>query len=73
MEFRKFGLAERSEDDDVRSEATVRLIAASLCEPDGSSAITLEQARKLKPHVASALFEAVLDVNRVRRGEQGNA
>lgn len=73
VEFRKFGLAERSEDDEVRSEAIVRLIAASLCESDGTPAMTIEQARKLKSHVASSLFEAVLDVNRVHRGEQGNA
>ena len=72
VEFRKFGLAERSEDDEVRAEAMVRLIAASLCEPDGKPAMTLDQARKLKSHVAAALFDAVLDVNRVHKGEPGN-
>lgn len=72
IEFRKFGLAERSDDDEVRAEAMVRLIAASLCEPDGKPAMTLDQARRLKSHVAGALFEAVLDVNRVHKDEQGN-
>ena len=72
VEFRKFGIAERSEDDEVRAEAMVRLIAASLCELDGKPAMTLDRARRLKSYVAASLFDAVLDVNRARGG-QGNA
>jgi hypothetical protein len=73
-DWRTWGFAERSEDDEVRAAAMSRLIAASLCEPDGSAAMTLEQALRLKPGVATALFTAVLDVNRVKReADEGNA
>jgi len=73
-DWRMFGFAERSEDDEVRAAAMSRLIAASLCEPDGSPSMPVEQALRLKPAVATALFAAVLDVNRVKREEEaGNA
>lgn len=79
VDWRMWGFAERSKDDEVRAAAMSRLIAASLCEPDGSPAMPVEQAMRLKPAVATALFSAVLDVNRVRRadgegeGDPGNA
>lgn len=76
-DWRMWGFAERSDDDEVRAAAMSRLIAASLCEPDGTAAMTVEQALRLKPGVATALFSAVLDVNRVKRasdeGDEGNA
>ena len=61
--FRRFALAEQSDDDDVRAASISRLIADSLCEADGKRAMTYEQACTLKPAVASALFEAVLSVS----------
>lgn len=62
-EFRKFQLAERSDDMDMRAASVARLIAASLCEPDGSPAFTYERAAMLKPRPANALLAAVLDVS----------
>lgn len=67
-EFRRFALAERSEDDDVRVGSMSQLIAASLCEPDGKPAMSFEEAARLKPKVASALFEAALSVSGTTSG-----
>ena len=61
--FRAYHLAEKSEDAEVRATAVARLIAASLCNPDGSPAMTFERACKLKPAPASAMLQAVLNVN----------
>lgn len=72
VEFRKFQLAERSQDEDVRSGSMARLIAASLCDAEGKPAITVAKAMTLKPSAANALIEAVLEVNGVGGGsEQG--
>lgn len=76
MEYRRFQLAEHSDDDDVRAGSMARLIAASLCNPDGTPALTLERAAQLKPRAAGALLTAVLEVNGLasrKAGEQGNA
>ena len=62
-EYRRFALAENSEDEDVRIGALAKLICASMCEADGTPAITFDQALQLKPSVATALLEAVLEVN----------
>lgn len=72
-EFRRFALAERSEDADVRVGSMSQLIAASLCEPDGTPAMTFEQAARLKPAVATALFEAALSVSGTQAAQSGNA
>lgn len=62
-EYRRFMLAEASDDEDVRIGSLARLIAASVCEADGKPALTYEQASRLKPTAANALLEAVLAVN----------
>lgn len=62
-EFRRFHLAESSDDEDVRISSMAKLIAASLCEVDGKPAITVKQALQLKPAAANALIDAVLSVN----------
>ncbi len=73
-DFRRYAIAQRSDDEAARVDAMDRLVAACLCEVDGSPAMSLEEARRLKPHVSAALFEAVLDVNRVIPAEDaGNA
>ena len=63
IEFRKFSLAEQSEDEDVKAAALAKLIAASLCEPDGKAAITFNQALMLKADAMNAIFSAMLEVN----------
>ena len=52
------------------------IVAASLCNPDGSSAITPEQALLLTPAAERALSDAVLAVNGLGPREEralGNA
>lgn len=61
--FRKWIIARNSDDDAVRAASAEILIVASMCEPDGRPALTLEQAARLKPAIASRLFDAVLDIN----------
>lgn len=55
--------AMRSEDPDTRKGGVPRLIAASLCEADGSPAITVEKAAQLKPGVSLALANAAFEIN----------
>lgn len=76
LEFRRFQMAETSADEDVRAASVARLIAASLCNPDGSAALTPERAVQLKPAVMGQLLAAVMQVNGFQRkapGEPGNA
>ena len=62
-DFRDFRKGNASKDEDEREAASARLVARSLCEPDGSDALTLEQALKLKPAALLAIQNAVLQVN----------
>jgi hypothetical protein len=66
--YRKFQFAEQSEDEDVRAGSLALLIAASLCEADGSPALTYERACALKAGVSSALIDKVLEVNGKKPG-----
>lgn len=61
--FRSFHLAEQSKDEAVQAGSMAKLIAASLCEPDGKSAITYAKALTLKPSAANALVAEILIVN----------
>jgi hypothetical protein len=71
--FRKYGMAERSDDEEARAGSLSILIAASLCDKDGKPALSYERALQLKPAAATKLFEAVLDVNRAKKEDEGNA
>lgn len=68
-EFRRFFDAERSEDEDIRAQAAAKLIAASLCDADGKPALTFKDAIRLKPTVAGAISEAILDINGLKKGK----
>jgi hypothetical protein len=63
MEFRKFQIAETSEDEDVKAASLSKLIAASLVEPDGKPAITVKEAAKLNSAAANAIMAAIMEVN----------
>lgn len=63
VEFRRFSLAEQSEDEDVRIGSIAKLICVSLCNQDGSPAISLEQAITLKADAMNAIFSQVLAIN----------
>ena len=63
IEFRKFQIAENSNDDEKRASAMTALIAASVCDPDGKPAMSVGQAARLSPFAANALVTAILEVN----------
>jgi len=65
VEVRSYQIAEQSEDSDEKSRAIARLIAASVCEPDGKRSMTYEQAQALKPKAAIELLRRVLEVNQI--------
>lgn len=66
--FRKFSLLEHSDDEDEKAGSLAYLIAECLCEPDGSPAITVEEAMRLKPMVMVAIFNAVQEISGVASG-----
>jgi hypothetical protein len=63
VEFRRFQIAEGSDDDEKRAASISRLIVASLVEPDGKPALTLADAARLKGSAANAILAAILEVN----------
>lgn len=63
VEFRRFSLAEQSDDEGVKIGSIAKLICASLCNEDGTPAITFEQAMMLKASPMNAIFSEVLIVN----------
>lgn len=63
VDFTRFHLAQKSEDDEVRVNAVAKLICAALCEPDGKPALSMAKAMQLKGGAMNALFDAVLSVN----------
>lgn len=69
-EFRKFHIAEQSKDEDARAGSMAKLIAASLCEPDGKPALTYKRALQLNTAAANAIVAEVLSVNGM--GDRGN-
>lgn len=70
VDFRRFGLAEGSADEDKRAVAVAKLIAYSVVTPDGKPAMNEQQASRLKPAPAGALFNAILEIN--ASGDKGN-
>lgn len=63
LDFRRFFIATQSKDEDIQAGAMAKLIAASVCEPDGKSAMTIKEALRLTPSAEKAISEAVLAVN----------
>lgn len=55
----------RSKGEDERLKALPVLIAASVRNPDGSQAMTVEKAAKLKPAISAVLAGIVLELNPV--------
>ena len=56
FDWERFLSAARSQDIDQRALRTHILIAAALCDPDGKAALTIEDAQKLVPDVAAAIY-----------------
>ena len=63
IEFRKFYIAEQSDDEDVQASSMAKLVSASLVEPDGKPAITLKKALTLKGTALNAIVGAILEIN----------
>ncbi len=63
IEWRQHMEAESSKDPKTRDASAAKLISRSLVEQDGRRALTLQQAAKLKPSVAGAIFLAILRIN----------
>lgn len=70
FDWERFVECLRSRDPDQRAVATHVLIAASLCEPDGSQAITIEKAKDLVPDAAAAIYLQALDMNRKKKADE---
>jgi hypothetical protein len=71
VEFRRYFLIEQSGDIEKQIESMPRLIASSICNVDGTSAMTYEKARTLKPQAMLELFKAVLSVNKQGDDDEG--
>lgn len=63
VEWKRHMEAENSKDKKVRDVSSARLIARSLVERDGSRALTVAQAARLKPAVSGAIFLGILQIN----------
>lgn len=66
-EFRRVYFAE-GQDDAERELAVAQLIAASLCEPDGAPAMTVDQALTLKGVAINAILGEISVVNGLKKG-----
>ena len=69
VDFIRFHAITTSGDEDARAGAAARLIAAGVCNPDGSAAMTFEKALKLKSAPLTAIFNALLEVNNADAGK----
>jgi hypothetical protein len=63
VEFRKFQMAEFSEDDEIKATSMAKLISSSLVDSDGKQALTLPQALKLNSAATNAMIAVILGVN----------
>lgn len=60
--FTRFLQERGSDDEEIRSNCTSKLIAASVCEPDGQPALSFTAACKLKTKVANELVQAIFEI-----------
>lgn len=67
-------IAMRADPDlDVQAGARAFIVSKCLCEPDGSPALTLEQAAGLKPRVLKAMVDAIIEIGNADAENVGNA
>lgn len=69
VDFIRFHSIATSGDEDARAGAAARLIAAGVCNPDGSAVMTLEKALTLKSAPLNAIFQSLLEVNNADAGK----
>lgn len=63
VEFIKMQAHLQSANEDVRAAAMCKIVAKSVCEPDGKRSMTEDQAMNLRTDALNALFSAILKVN----------
>ena len=63
IEFNRYWNTVNSKDENERLYGIAKLIAAGLCNSDGTSALTVEQAAQLKPDPLNSIMAALQDVN----------
>jgi hypothetical protein len=68
VEFLRFTRLTQEGNDDRRDGAAAKLVAASVCNPDGTPAMTYEKALTLKSGPLNVIFAVVLDINGARPG-----
>jgi len=59
-----------SADEDVIATASARLVALGLCEPDGKTTLSVEQAERIKRPVMQRIVKALLEVNGYGKQQQ---
>lgn len=65
--------ARSSDDVDTQAGARAFLISKSLCEPDGTLALTLERAASLKLRAAKEMERVIMELDSRAKDEAGNA
>jgi hypothetical protein len=61
--FERYAIWCNSADEDVVATASARLLVMGLCEPDGTGALTLDVAERIKRPVIQKMVRALLEVN----------
>lgn len=61
--FERYAIWTASADEDVVAIASSRLIVLGLCNSDGTPALTLNEAERLKRPVMQRVMQALLEVN----------
>jgi Phage tail assembly chaperone, TAC len=70
VEFIRFHSAQSQANADAKAGAAAKLIAACVCNADGSPAMSYEKALTLKTGALNAIFAVVMEIN---GSESGNA
>lgn len=68
VEFIRLYQAEEAGGEEARARAACALVAATLCEPDGSPTLTMDQALTLSAPALAALAAAARSVNEAKSG-----
>lgn len=61
--FERYALWCNSSDEDVVSKAGPRLLVLGVCQPDGTPALTQEQAERIKRQIMLRILAALMEVN----------
>ena len=73
--FERYFLQMASKDIDVAAHASAHLLVAGLCEPDGSPALTIKEAVRIRRKTQQNMLQALFDVNgygKAAKERQGN-